>query len=97
MSGGFRIHLLVLAPQPRVGRSPLARGTQLHDIPSASSQPMKTITIDEGTHRRLEVLARGLPVGDVVRSLGHASAEDLRRLDLRRVMREAAERERKTA
>ena len=27
---------------------------------------MKTITIDESTHRRLEVLARGLPVGDVM-------------------------------
>ncbi len=55
---------------------------------------MIRIDVDEGTHERLEALARGvdLPVSDIVRSLSHASAEDLRRLDLRRVMREAAER-----
>ena len=56
---------------------------------------MIRIDIDESTHARLDALARGvaLPVSDIVRTLSHASAEDLRRLDLRRVMREAAERE----
>ena len=53
------------------------------------------LDIDKGTAARLDALARGvggLPVSDIIRSLSHASAEDLRRLDLRRVMREAAER-----
>ena len=55
---------------------------------------MVQIEIDEGTRGRLEVLAReiGLPVCDVVRTLGYASREDLRRLDVRRVMAEERER-----
>ncbi len=53
------------------------------------------LDIDKGTAARLNALARGvgLPVTDILRTLSHASPETLRRLDLRRVMREAAERE----
>ncbi len=51
------------------------------------------IRIDvEGTHARLEALARGvdLPVSDIVRTLSHASAETLRRACLAPVFMRAS-------
>ena len=50
--------------------------------------PTTQIEVDDATAARLRALGRGLPAGDVVRSLAHAKPEELRRLELRRAMAE---------
>lgn len=56
--------------------------------------PTTQIEVDDATAARLRALGRGLPAGDVVRSLAHAKPEELRRLELRRAMAEDRERRR---